>query len=326
MLEEPALAPASWRRRHDLDRDDCTIDVIELVMTTADRMREVLGREVPRVPALRGTTVVNLFYENSTRTRTSFELAARTLGADIINIATASSSVTKGETLIDTVRTVQALGAQIIVMRHPSSGAPYLAMRHSNVSYINAGDGRHAHPTQALLDLYTLRDAVGSVRGRKVVIAGDITHSRVARSNIWGLTAAGAEVTLSGPPTLIPREYACASEGRLPPVKVDYDFDRAIEGADVVMMLRLQGERQQAGLIPSLREYAQLYQLTEERLARAARGAVVMHPGPVNQGVEIAPEVAHGSHSLIEAQVTNGVAIRMALLYLIAGHRREGAR
>jgi aspartate carbamoyltransferase catalytic subunit len=327
ILEEaaPGGVPAAWQRRHVLDLDDFSVEEIELVMTTADAMKEVLAREVPRVPALRGTTVVNLFYENSTRTRTSFELAGKALGADVVNIAASASSVTKGESLIDTVRTVQALGAQIVVMRHPSSGAPYLAARHSQLSFINAGDGWHAHPTQALLDLYTLRETLGSVRGRKIVICGDITHSRVARSNLWGLTAMGATVTVSGPPTLIPRELTCPLEGKLPPVRVEYSFERALENADVVMMLRLQAERQQAGLLPSIREYAQLYQLTEERLARAAPGAVVMHPGPMNEGVEISAAVAHGARSLIESQVQNGVAVRMALLYLLAGKQREAA-
>lgn len=326
VMEEPVAPSPVWQRRHVLDLDDFTQDEINIVMSTTDAMAEVLGREVPRVPALRGVTVVNLFYENSTRTRTSFELAAKALGADVTNIAAATSSVTKGESLVDTVRTIQALGADIIVMRHPQSGAPYLAMRQSELSYLNAGDGWHAHPTQALLDIYTLRERLGTIRGRKVVICGDIAHSRVARSNIWGLTAMGADVTLCGPPTLLPREFLQPREGELPPVRVDYDFDRAIEGAEIVMMLRLQAERQQAGLLPSLREYATLYQLNDERLARAAGGVLVMHPGPMNKGVEIAASVAHGSRSLIEAQVKNGVAVRMALLYLVGARHREVQR
>lgn len=325
LSETAPTPPASWQRRHVLDVDDFSVEEIELVMTTADAMKEVLGRDVPRTPTLRGTTVVNLFYENSTRTRTSFELAAKALGADVVNIASSASSVTKGESLIDTVRTVQALGAEIVVMRHSSSGAPYLAARHSRLSFINAGDGWHAHPTQALLDLYTLRERLGSVRGRKVVICGDITHSRVARSNLWGLTAMGANVTVSGPPTLVPRELSCAAEGQLPAVRVDYNFERALAGAEVVMMLRVQAERQQSGLLPSIREYAQLYQLTEERLAMAEPGALVMHPGPMNEGVEISPAVAHGARSLIESQVQNGVAVRMALLYLLAGRQKAAA-
>lgn len=291
-------------------------------METTDTMKEVLAREVPRLPTLRGTTVVTLFYENSTRTRASFELAGKVLGADVINLTAGGSSVQKGESLIDTVRTIQAIGADVLIMRHGSSGAPYLAARESNFRVVNAGDGWHAHPTQALLDLYTIRSRLGDVRGRKIVIVGDIAHSRVARSNLWGLTSLGAEVVLCGPPTLLPAglDGRCddeASEGHLPPVRVEHDLDLAIEGADVVMALRLQGERQQAGLIPTLREYSRLYQVTGERLARAKPGALVMHPGPMNEGVEIAADVAHGARSLIEEQVTNGVAVRMAVLYLL---------
>jgi aspartate carbamoyltransferase catalytic subunit len=320
---EDEAAAVNWTRKHVLDLDDFSVEELAFVMTTADAMREILGREIPRVPTLRGVVVVNLFYENSTRTRTSFELAAKALGADTVNITASTSSVAKGESLVDTVRTIEALGADVVVMRHSQSGAPYLAARNSNVCFINAGDGWHAHPTQALLDIYTLRDQLGDLRGRKVVICGDISHSRVARSNMWAMTALGAQVTVSGPPTLIPREFAEARELALPPVTVEHNFDRAIEDADVIMMLRLQAERQQAGLLPSLREYAALYQLNDERLARAAPGAVVMHPGPMNEGIEISPSVAHGSRSLIESQVTNGVAIRMALLYLVSGARRE---
>jgi aspartate carbamoyltransferase catalytic subunit len=289
-------------------------------------MKEVLGREVPRVPVLRGRTVVTLFYEASTRTRASFELAGKALGADVINVAASGSSVEKGESLIDTVRTLQAVGADALVMRHGSSGAPYLVARHIQSSVINAGDGWHAHPTQALLDLYTMRTHLGEVRGRKVVIVGDIAHSRVARSNIWALAAMGAEVTVCAPPTLLPaglRPGQPRSEEplALPPVHVETDLDIAIEGADVVMALRLQKERMSNGLLPSTREYATLYQLTEPRLARAATGALVMHPGPMNEGVEIAPAVASSLQSVIEEQVTNGVAVRMAVLYLICRSR-----
>jgi aspartate carbamoyltransferase catalytic subunit len=292
-----------------------------------------MSREIARVPTLRGTTVVTLFYEASTRTRTSFELAAKMLGADCINIAASTSSVQKGESLIDTVRTLQAVGAHILIMRHHASGAPYLAARHCNFSVINAGDGWHAHPTQALLDIYTIRSHLGDVRGRRVVIVGDIAHSRVARSNMWGLTALGAEVVLCGPPTLMPvglnggyGSTGLAAGGErdelsLPPVRLETDLDRAIEGADVVMALRLQLERMQSGLIPSLREYALLYQVNGERLSRAGPGALVLHPGPMNEGVEISAEVAHGAQSLIEEQVTNGVAVRMAVLYLLASAR-----
>jgi len=322
--------PATWTRRHLLDLDDFSRGEIEAVM---DAMKEVLGRDVPRVPALRGKTLVTLFYEASTRTRASFELAAKALGADVINVAAAGSSVQKGESLIDTVRTLQAIGGQVLVMRHGSSGAPYLVARHVNhgINVINAGDGWHAHPTQGLLDLYTMRAHLGdpstssgqALRGRRVVIVGDIAHSRVARSNLWGLTAAGAEVVVCAPPTLLPwglrpGERPPEEPLALPHVEVETDLDRAIEGADVVMALRLQLERMQGGLLPSLREYARLYQVNEERLARARPGALVMHPGPINEGVEISPAVARSVQSVIEEQVTNGVAVRMAVLYLLA--------
>jgi aspartate carbamoyltransferase catalytic subunit len=317
---------AKWTRRHLLDVDDLSRDEIELLMETTKAMSEVLGRDVPRVPALRGRTIVTLFYEASTRTRASFELAGKALGADVINVAATGSSVEKGESLIDTVRTLQAVGADALVMRHSSSGAPYLVARHVQASVINAGDGWHAHPTQALLDLYTMRSHLGDLRGRKVVIVGDIAHSRVARSNIWALAAVGANVTVCAPPTLLPvglRPGQPRSEEplALPPVTVETDIDIAIEGAEVVMALRLQRERMSGGLLPSLREYATLYQLTEKRLAKAAPGALVMHPGPINEGVEIAPAVASSLQSVIEEQVTNGVAVRMAVLYLICRGR-----
>lgn len=320
---EPAPIPApadgapGWQRRHLLDLDDMSVDELEQVMATADAMKEVLSREVPRVPALRGTTIVTLFYENSTRTRTSFELAGKVLGADVINISAAASSVSKGESLVDTVKTLRAVGADVLVMRHSRSGAPYLAARHAGCSVINAGDGLHAHPTQALLDLYTMRAHLGDVRGRKVVIVGDILHSRVARSNMWALTALGAQVVVCAPPTLIPSGLGEGGEGRLPPVRVETDLDRAVAGADVVMALRMQHERMQGGFVPGAREYSRLYQVNAERLARANRGALVMHPGPMNEGVEIAHDVAHGLQSRVEEQVTNGVAVRMAVLWLL---------
>lgn len=313
----------AWKRRHVLDLDDFSRAEIEAVMATADAMREVLGREVPRVPALRGKTLVTLFYEASTRTRASFELAAKALGADVINIAAGGSSVEKGESLYDTVRTLQAVGAQMLVMRHGSSGAPYLVARHVQMNVVNAGDGWHAHPTQGLLDLYTMRSHLGDLRARRVVIVGDIAHSRVARSNLWALTTMGAEVVVCAPPTLLP--YGMRPNGApaeeplaLPRVQVETDLDRAVEGADVVMALRLQLERMTSGLLPSLREYTRLYQVNEERLARARPGALVMHPGPMNEGVEISPAVARSFQSVIEEQVTNGVAVRMAVLYLLA--------
>lgn len=321
-------AQPTWFRKDVLDLDDFSPAEIDAVMETADVMKEVMGREVPRVPALRGRTIITLFYEASTRTRASFELAGKSLGADVINVAAGGSSIEKGESLIDTVRTLQAVGADVLVMRHPSSGAPYLVSRNVSCSVVNGGDGWHAHPTQALLDLFTMRTHLGNVRGKRIVIIGDIAHSRVARSNIWGLTALGAEVVVCGPPTLLPAGMR-ASEAQvpgpepgaehlaLPPVDVETDLDRAIEGADVVMALRLQKERMTSGLLPSLREYSTLYQVNERRLARAKTGALVMHPGPMNEGIEISPAVAHSLQSVVEEQVTNGVAVRMAVLYLL---------
>jgi aspartate carbamoyltransferase catalytic subunit len=327
---EELATGAVWQRRHLLDLDDFSRAELELVLDTADAMKEVLARDVPRVPALRGTTVVTLFYEDSTRTRASFELAGKVLGADVINIAAKGSSIEKGESLIDTTLTLQAIGTDVLIMRHYASGAPYLAARHASFRVVNAGDGWHAHPTQALLDAYTIRSRLGdpstssgqALRGRKVVIVGDISHSRVARSNLWSLTALGAEVVVCAPPTLLPAGLDGAlrddrEEGDLPPVRVEHDLDRAVEGADVIMALRLQKERQAAGLLPSLREYSRLYQVNSARLARARPGAVVMHPGPMNEGIEISADVAHGARSLIEEQVTNGVAVRMAVLYLM---------
>ena len=322
----PIAAPAdeaAWRRQHLLDVDDLTLDEVEQVMTTTDAMKEVLAREVPRVPALRGTTVVTLFYENSTRTRSSFELAGKVLGADVINVAASSSSVTKGESLIDTVKTLRAIGADVLIMRHSRSGAPYLAARHANCSVVNAGDGLHAHPTQALLDLYTMRARLGDVRGRRVVIVGDVLHSRVARSNMWLLTSLGADVTVCAPPTLIPRGLGQALEGGLPPVRVETNLDRAIDGADVVMALRMQYERMQGGFVPGEREYSRLYQVNERRIASAHPNALVLHPGPMNEGIEISHDVAHGLQSQVEEQVANGVAVRMAVLWLVT---RVGGR
>lgn len=313
-----------WQHRHILDLDDFTGEEIELVFEIADAMSEVLTREVKKVPTLRGKTVITLFYEPSTRTRASFELAAKNLSADTVSLDASKSSVTKGESLIDSLRTIQALGADIIVMRHSQSGAPYLAIQHVNCSMINAGDGWHAHPSQALLDLYTIRRHLGKLANLKVAIIGDIMHSRVARSNIWGMTTMGAEVILCAPSTLLPRGLdSFITNCQLPHVRIETELEPALEDADVVMPLRLQMERQQSGLLPSLREYIQLYQLTMERLSLAKPHVLVMHPGPINEGIEISPEVAHGTQSVIEEQVANGVAIRMALLYLIAGGKNK---
>ncbi len=323
----PESQPVAWRHRHLLDVDGLSGAEIELVMRTTDAMREVLARPIAKVPALRGRQVTILFYEASTRTRVSFEVAARNLSADVVNIAAASSSVAKGESLVDTVRTVEALGAQMLVVRHPVSGAPYLAAEVFGGSVLNGGDGWHAHPTQALLDLYTMRERLGgSIAGRKIVILGDLLHSRVARSNIWTLTAAGADLWLCGPPTLLRgfEAWAARSAAAGRRFQVTSSVDDALRDADVVMALRIQRERMAAGLLPSLREYAARYGLTRERLTRARPGALVMHPGPMNEGVEIAADVAAGAQSVITDQVTNGVAVRMAVLYLLAGTRAPG--
>ena len=295
---------------------DFTRDEFAEVLDTAEKMQEVLERPIRRVPTLRGTTVANVFYEPSTRTRVSFELASKNLSADVVNISASGSSVEKGESLIDTFQTIQALGADIVVVRHSRAGAPELASRHLSCSVINAGDGARGHPTQALLDLYTVRRRLGEVEGRKIVIVGDILHSRVARSDIWAFARMGARVVLSGPPPLVPDHLAAITNGT-GEVEIVHDFDEAIRGADVVMALRIQQERMQAGLLPNLREYARCWSVTGPRLAHAQRHALVMHPGPMNQGIEISPAVAYGDQSVIAEQVTNGVAVRMAVLYLL---------
>jgi aspartate carbamoyltransferase catalytic subunit len=313
-------------RRHLLDLDDWTPDELRSLVQRAGSIWAARREDAWSEKPLRGQVLVNLFYENSTRTRVSFELAAKQLGADVVNVTASASSVTKGESLRDTVRTLQALGARIVVVRSSYSGAPDLIARAIDGAVVNAGDGWHAHPSQALLDLFTMMRHLGSVEGRKVVILGDILHSRVARSNVWSLTAMGAEVVLCGPPTLLPSTAATLYANRPVPgsgarrsVHIEPRVERALEGADVAMVLRLQRERQQAGLLPSLREYARRYGLNLERLALAKPGALVMHPGPMNEGVEIDPAVAHGPASLIEEQVENGVTMRMAILEQLAG-------
>jgi aspartate carbamoyltransferase catalytic subunit len=307
------------RRRHVLDLDDFTVEEFEEVFAQADAMAEVFSRPIKQVPTLRGVTVVNAFYESSTRTRISFEQAAKALSANVVNFSASTSAVVKGESLIDTVRTLEALGCDIFVLRHGMAGAPYIVARHFHGPVLNAGDGRHAHPTQGLLDIYTMRKHLGQIQDLKVVIIGDILHSRVARSNLWGLTKLGADVVLCGPPTLLgPARYW---EAIFPTVRVSHSLEEALPGADVVMMLRLQKERQEGGLLPTLREYTRVFGMTMERLQLAAPHVLVMHPGPMNEGVEIDPEVAICAQSVIEEQVTNGVAIRMALLYMLAGQR-----
>ncbi len=319
-------APASWQHRHLIDLDVVSWPEIELIMQTTHEMKGILARPIRKVPALNGRRVTTLFYEASTRTRVSFETAARNLSADVVSIATATSSVTKGESLVDTIRTLEALGAEILVMRHSVSGAPYLAAEIFSGHVLNGGDGWHAHPTQALLDLFTMREHLGpDLRGRKVAIVGDILHSRVARSNIWSLTAAGVDLWLCGPATLLrgmERWAGAWSGGAIPghgQFNVTSDVSAALKDADAVMGLRIQRERMQGGLLPSLREYAARFGLTAERVALAKPEAIVMHPGPMNEGVEIAPDVATSGRAVILDQVSNGVAVRMALLYLLAG-------
>ena len=293
-------------------------DEIAHILDTAASFKDVSERDIKKVPALRGKTVINLFYEASTRTRTSFELAGKRLSADVINISTSTSSVSKGETLLDTARNIEAMKTNIIIVRHACSGAPAFLAERLSSSVINAGDGFHEHPTQALLDLFTIREKLGRLDGITVAIVGDIMHSRVARSNIYGLTAMGAEVRICGPATMIPAGVEQMG------AKVFLDMDEAIQGAQVIMMLRLQLERQAAGVFPGVREYARLFGLNRERLERAGKDLIVMHPGPMNRGVEIASDVADHS-SVILDQVTNGVAVRMAVMFLLSGGAKTEA-
>lgn len=303
----------SLKRKDLLSLATLSVDEIQLVLATADSFKEVTGREIKKVPALRGKTVVNLFFEPSTRTRTSFELAAKRLSADVINFSPSSSSVVKGETLLDTARNIEAMQADIIVLRHSSAGAAETLAHGVKSSVINAGDGWHEHPTQALLDLYTIRERGLGFEGLQVAIVGDVSHSRVARSNIYALTKLGATVRLVGPPTMMP--WGVEKLG----VKVYSNMDEGLRGVNVIMMLRLQLERQGRALFPTIREYARLYGLTAERVKLADSGAIVMHPGPINRGVEIAPDVADSLSSVILEQVANGVAVRMGILYLMSG-------
>jgi aspartate carbamoyltransferase catalytic subunit len=296
-----------------LSIDDLTGDEIYLILDTTEAMREIGQRPIKKVPTLRGKTIVNLFYEPSTRTRTSFEIAEKRLSADTLSIATATSSVTKGESLLDTVRNLEAMSPDIIVMRHGSSGAPHLLARSCTSTIINAGDGMHEHPTQALLDAFTIREHKGRLDRLKVAIIGDLAHSRVLRSNVLLLNTMGADVWACAPATLMPTDI-----GRFG-VRATTSVDAAVDGADVVMMLRIQHERMHGHFIPSVREYFTLFGLTPERLRRAANDAIVMHPGPMNRGVEIDSAVADGPYSVILEQVSNGLAVRMAVLYLLSG-------
>jgi len=304
---------------HLLGIEPLTPDEITLILDTAEGFSDIASREIKKVPTLRGKTVVNFFVEPSTRTRSSFELAEKRLSADSLNFSTSTSSLVKGETLLDTLRNLEAMDPDFIVLRHSEAGAPHFLAKHGKTSIVNAGDGAHEHPTQALLDAFTIRRKKARIANLKVAIVGDILHSRVARSNVLLLTKMGADVSVCGPPTLLPRglEHLGA--------KVTHRMDEAVEGADVVMMLRIQRERMKGGFFPTLREYAAFYGLDASRMKRAAPGAIVMHPGPINRGVEIMGDVADGDASVILDQVRSGVAVRMAVLYLLAGGDREAA-
>ncbi len=307
-----------WTRKDLLGMQELDAAEIIDVLDTAASMKEIAAREIKKVPTLRGKTVVNLFYEASTRTRSSFEVAEKVLSADSLSIATSTSSVSKGETLLDTARNLEAMNPDVIVIRHQASGAPHFLARHCRSAIVNAGDGAHEHPTQALLDALTLRQRKGRLAGLRVAIVGDVLHSRVARSNAWLLTKMGADVVLCAPPTLMPPglDGIC---------RVSTRIDEAIEGADAIMMLRLQLERMTGGFFPTVREYFVRYGLGEARLKRAKPDVLILHPGPMNRGVEIASEVADGPYSVILDQVTNGVAVRMAVLYLLLGGGGEAA-
>jgi len=302
----------NWTRKDLLGLEELSREEIEFILETAGSFKEVTTREIKKVPALRGKTVVNLFYEPSTRTRVSFEVAAKRLSADVINIAVETSSVKKGETLIDTGKNIEALKADIIVVRHCASGAPAMLARNVHISVVNAGDGWHEHPTQALLDIFTLKEKLGKIADLKITIVGDIAHSRVARSNIWGLTKLGAKVTVCAPQMLIPPGIEKMG------ARVSYHLDEALRDADAVNVLRMQFERDEAGVFPEQLEYFKDFGITKERLAKAKPNIVVMHPGPINRGIEIASEVAYGANSVILEQVTNGIAVRMAVLYLLS--------
>jgi aspartate carbamoyltransferase catalytic subunit len=301
-----------WTRKHLLTLEELSADEIRFVLDTADSFKEVSTRSIKKVPALRGRVVVNAFWEDSTRTRTSFSLAAQRLSADLIDFSEKGSSVSKGETLIDTARNIEAMGIDIIVVRHPAAGAAEILSRAMNCSVVNAGDGAHEHPTQGLLDLYTIRERFGQVDGLKVAIVGDVANSRVARSDLWGLKKLGAEVILVGPPTLLSRSFEQLG------ARVVHNFDEVVGQVDVINMLRVQFERIKSSQFPSVREFTQLFGLTWDRFQRCKKDVFVMHPGPMNRGVEIQSDIADGPQSGILTQVTNGLAVRMAVLYLVA--------
>jgi len=305
------------RRKDILGLEEMSAEEITLILETARSMREIMQRHIKKVPTLRGRSMINLFYEPSTRTKASFELAQKYMSSDPINVAGTSSSLVKGETLKDTVRNLEMMNIDCVVMRHPVSGSAHYLARNVEISVVNAGDGMHEHPTQGLLDMFTILDKKGRLEKLKVTIVGDIRHSRVARSNIWGLKKMGAEVVVSGPPTLMPPDMEDFE------IRFEPSLDDAIEGADVVMALRLQKERQEGGLFPTLREYAELYGLNSRRVEKANEDALIMHPGPINRGIEISSELADGPRSVVLDQVTSGVAVRMAILYLLLGGTKE---
>jgi aspartate carbamoyltransferase catalytic subunit len=302
-----------WTKKDLLSLYDLSAEEITMILDTAEEFKKVSQRNVKKVPALRGKTVVNFFVEPSTRTRMSFELAEQRLSADIINISASTSSLKKGETLLDTARNIEALQADLIVMRHSAPGAQALIAKNIRCGVLNAGDGAHSHPTQALLDIFTIREKKGTIKGLKVAIVGDILHSRVARSDIWGLLKLGAEVTVAGPATLVPREFEKIG------VRVCHNLKDAIQDADVVNLLRIQHERQKAGFFPSTNEYAKFFGLNPETVKYLKPDALVMHPGPINRDVELSSAIADGPQSVILEQVTNGLAVRMAVLFLVAG-------
>jgi len=303
----------SLNRKDLLGLKDLSLEEIKLILKTARSMKEVAARPIPKVPTLLGKHIITLFYEPSTRTRTSFNMAAKILSANITNIAVSSSSVVKGENLIDTIKNLEVMGVDSIIIRHAMAGAPHLAAANSRTAIINAGDGFNEHPTQGLLDIFTMQEKKGRLAGKKVIIVGDISHSRVARSNIWGLTKLGAKVVAVGPPTMIPKDIEEME------VRVSHELDREIPEADFIYMLRIQKERQERGLFPSIEEYSKLFGLNAERMKKAKKDAIVMHPGPINRGVEMTSEVADGPYNVILDQVTNGVAVRAALLFLLLG-------
>ncbi len=301
----------SLRGKDILGLENMSVAEMQLILDSAKEMKGIIGRDIKKVPTLRGKSVINLFFEPSTRTRTSFELAGKYLGADVVNITASASSLVKGESLRDTLLTVEAMGVDIIVMRHEAEGSALYASKAVKPVIINAGDGAHEHPTQGLLDIFSIIEAKNKVNGLKVAIVGDVLHSRVARSNIWGLLKMGAEVHIAGPQTLLPRDIEQVG------VQVHNRVEDALEGADVVNILRIQRERQQKGLFPSAREYARIFGINKDRLALAKPDALVMHPGPMNRGLEISPDVAYSDQSVIQEQVKNGLAVRMAILFLV---------